>query len=413
MALKVSGITKDTPNPRQRRRRQGPDDRRADRHAPQRLRRPQGRARRRQGKPASDRRDGRQEALPPLQRARPHQHRRPQRRPRRARPVPRPAQERRADGARQRRPQLQPVRHAARRSPGGSTSLPGKDGRGGPTGVGDVWVRIGPIKFFLDGGMLNGTAYMRQPWPQGRRPTRSSRTTTAACCSSQPDQVQDGRRGGAPSASGRSPPTPPARGRWTCCSTPTSSSTASMPIKDLRFCITHANFPSQHNLERCQRPRRLRRRAAGLALQGRRHAGNRVLGKERIRWFQPYKSWLKYTTIGGGSDHMIKLDPLQVDQPVEPVARHRGRRHRASSSAARSLVPEERLTPRAGPAAVHDQQRLPAPRGEGEGQPGGRQARRPDRHRPRLPDVPGGRASPQTRVLMTIVGGKVVFERKE
>jgi len=28
-------------------------------------------------------------------------------------------------------------------------------------------VRIGPIKLFLDGGMLNGSAYMRQPWPKG------------------------------------------------------------------------------------------------------------------------------------------------------------------------------------------------------------------------------------------------------
>ena len=45
--------------------------------------------------------------------------------------------------------------------------LPGKDGRGGPTGVGDEWVRVGPIKLFLDGGMLNGTAYMREPWPKG------------------------------------------------------------------------------------------------------------------------------------------------------------------------------------------------------------------------------------------------------
>src|SRR5262249_19885849 len=43
--------------------------------------------------------------------------------------------------------------------------LPGKDQRGGPTGVGDAWIRIGPIKLFLDGGMLNGSAYMRQPWP--------------------------------------------------------------------------------------------------------------------------------------------------------------------------------------------------------------------------------------------------------
>ena len=36
-----------------------------------------------------------------------------------------------------------------------------------PTGAGDEWVRIGPIKLFLDGGMLNGSAYMRKPWPRG------------------------------------------------------------------------------------------------------------------------------------------------------------------------------------------------------------------------------------------------------
>src|SRR5206468_3779914 len=34
--------------------------------------------------------------------------------------------------------------------------LVGKDKLGGPTGTGGIWIRIGPIKFFLDGGMLNG-----------------------------------------------------------------------------------------------------------------------------------------------------------------------------------------------------------------------------------------------------------------
>src|SRR5262249_39418639 len=56
-------------------------------------------------------------------------------------------------------------------SPGGTREevvrrleeLPGKDGKGGPTGVGDEWVKIGPIKMYMDGGMLNGSAYMRQP----------------------------------------------------------------------------------------------------------------------------------------------------------------------------------------------------------------------------------------------------------
>jgi len=43
-----------------------------------------------------------------------------------------------------------------------------------------------------------------------------------------------------------------------------------------------------------------------------------VLGDERVRWFQPYKSWLKYTTIGGGSDHMIRLDSLDAVNPWNP-----------------------------------------------------------------------------------------------
>ena len=44
--------------------------------------------------------------------------------------------------------------------------ITGPDGHGhyGPTGVGDDWVRMGPFKVFLDGGVLIGTAYMREPW---------------------------------------------------------------------------------------------------------------------------------------------------------------------------------------------------------------------------------------------------------
>ena len=98
-----------------------------------------------------------------------------------------------------------------------------------------------------------------------------------------------------------------------------------------------------------------------------------------MRWFQPYKSWLEYTTIGGGSDHMIKLDPLEVDQPVEPLARHRGRRHAHSRSAARSWSPTKRLTREQAlrlytinNAYLHHEEK-------DEGHAGGRQARRPDR----------------------------------
>ena len=89
------------------------------------------------------------------------------------------------------------------------------------------------------------------------------------------------------------------------------------PIRDLRFCITHANFPSQYNLERCKKlgvcadvqPAWLYKDGNTLL---------KVLGPERMRWFQPYKSWLEYTTIGGGSDHMLRFDPFGSTNPWSP-----------------------------------------------------------------------------------------------
>lgn len=48
------------------------------------------------------------------------------------------------------------------------------------------------------------------------------------------------------------------------------------------------------------------------------HTLLKVLGPDRMRWFQPYKSWLKYTTIGGGSDHMLRFDSLDSKNPWSP-----------------------------------------------------------------------------------------------
>jgi len=193
--------------------------------------------------------------------------------------------------------------------------LPGKDHLGGPTGVGGIWIRIGPIKFFLDGGMLNGTAYMRQPWPKGET-YQVVEDDYRGLLFVPPDQVKIVVEEAA-------------KRKWQV--TAHTAGEAAMdvlldayefvnritPIKEMRHCITHANFPSQRNLERCQQlgvcadvqPAWLYKDGATLA---------RVLGKERIRWFQPFTSWLRYTTIGGGSDHMIKLDDLEAVNPWSP-----------------------------------------------------------------------------------------------
>lgn len=190
-----------------------------------------------------------------------------------------------------------------------------KGPRDGPTGAGDEWVRIGPLKMYLDGGMLNGTAYMRQPWPKG--PTyqiveSDYRGLLFIPPKQLPVVIEEA-----------------AKRKWQ-----TTFHTAGegamdhlmdayelvnrqVSLKDLRCCITHANFPSQRNLELCEKlgvcadvqPAWLWKDGTTLF---------NVLGEERTRWFQPYKSWLKYTTIGGGSDHMIKLDSIDATNPWNP-----------------------------------------------------------------------------------------------
>jgi len=286
--------------------------------------------------------------------------------------------------------------------------LPGPDKLGGPTGVGDDWVRVGPIKLFLDGGMLNGTAFMRQPWPKG--PTYQV--------------TQDDYRGllFIPQEQLRMVVAEGVRRGWQMTAHTAGEGAMdelldayefvnrSMPIKDLRLCITHANFPSKSNLERCKQlgvvadvqPAWLYKDGTTLL---------NVLGRERVRWFQPYKSWLEYTTIGGGSDHMLRFDPLNSTNPWDPWLAMAVALDRTTERETK-LFPEEALTReqairlytinnayithaekvkgslevgKFGDLIVIDRDVLTCP----------------------AKDVA------KTQVLLTVVGGKVVYERKD
>jgi predicted amidohydrolase YtcJ len=286
--------------------------------------------------------------------------------------------------------------------------LPGKGGRGGPTGAGDDWVRIGPIKLFLDGGMLNGTAYMRQPWPRGAT-----------------YQITEDHYRGLlfiPPAQLAKVVEEAARRRWQVTAHTAGEGAMDVlldayeqvnrlvPIKGRRYCITHANFPSRRNLERCKelgvcadvQPAWLYKDGETL---------RKVLGAKRVRWFQPYRSWLKYTVIGGGSDHMIRLDPLRSTNPWSPwlgiwVALTR------STERGKPLVPAEALTREqalrlytVNSAHLHHE----------EGRKGTLEVGKladfivVDRDVLTCP-VDEVR---KVRVLKTVVGGKVVYERKE
>jgi predicted amidohydrolase YtcJ len=285
--------------------------------------------------------------------------------------------------------------------------LPGPDKRGGPTGVGDDMVRIGPIKIYMDGGMLNGTAYMREPWPKGET-YQVTQDDYRGLLFLKPEPL-------------RTVVEEAARRRWKV--TAHTAGEAAMDVlldayeivdrqvslKDRRFCITHANFPSQHNLERCRRlgvcadvqPAWLWKDGTTLL---------KVLGDKRMRWFSPYKTWMQYTTIGGGSDHMIKLDSMEATNPWNPWLGMWITLARVTERGT-ALTPDERLTReqalrlytinnaylnheekikgslevgKVGDLVVIDRDYLTCP----------------------LRDIPG------TRVDYTILGGKVVYERK-
>jgi predicted amidohydrolase YtcJ len=300
-------------------------------------------------------------------------------------------------------------------SPGGSReaitkrleALPGDDKLGGPTGVGDEWVRIGPIKLFLDGGMLNGTAYMRQPWPKG--PTyQVTEDDYRGLLFIKPEQLVTVLEEAA-------------KRKWQMTAHTAGEGAMDnlldayeavnriVPIKDRRFCITHANFPSKRNLERCKelgvcadvQPAWLYKDGTTIL---------KVLGKERTRWFQPYKSWLEYTTIGGGSDHMLAFDSIKSTNPWNPWLGMAVALHRITERGT-ELFPEEKLTREQAirlytinNAFLHHEEKLKGSLEKG-----------------KYADLIiidrdvltcSTKDVAETKVLLTMVNGKVVFERK-
>ena len=186
----------------------------------------------------------------------------------------------------------------------------------GPSGVGDHWVRIGPLKLFLDGGILNGTAYMRTPWGVGPA-YQITEPDYRGLLFVKPDVLgtiaeEAARRGWQMTAhcAGEA-------GMDELLSA-YEKADRGVGVKGRRWLITHANFTSAENLQRCAalgigadlQPAWLWKDSRTLLA---------VLGAERMAWFHPYRKWLDAgLTIGGGSDHMIRMDALESTNPWDP-----------------------------------------------------------------------------------------------
>ncbi len=186
----------------------------------------------------------------------------------------------------------------------------------GPSGVGDHWVRIGPLKVFLDGGMLNGTAYMREPWGVG--PTYQITEPDYRGLLFVPPETlgvlaeEAARRGWQMTAHVAG------EAGMDALLASYAQADRAVGIRGRRWLITHANFTSAENLRLCAalgvgadlQPAWLWKDTRTLLA---------VLGPRRMSWFHPYRKWLDAgLTIGGGSDHMIRLDAIKATNPWDP-----------------------------------------------------------------------------------------------
>ena len=185
------------------------------------------------------------------------------------------------------------------------------------TGFGDDWVRIGPIKTVLDGGILLGTAFLREPYglhtevygykdPEYRGIFQAPMENLIEMAKTA-DEL--GWQMTAHTAGG---------GATDRLLDAYEAADQAKPIRDLRFTVTHGNFPNARAIERAKKlgvmfdmqPAWLHFDGAALAP---------VFGPERMRDFIPLRSIIDAgVMVVGGSDQMIRMDPRLSLNPYHP-----------------------------------------------------------------------------------------------
>ena len=180
----------------------------------------------------------------------------------------------------------------------------------------DPLLRIIGIKTFLDGGMLTGSAYMRQPWGVSETYAISDPSYRGVLFIPKErlrpiveTTVESGLQFTAHSVGD---------GAVHTLLDVYDDLAKSRPIRQTRPCITHSNFMSAEAVEQIARLGVVvDLQPAWLYLDTRTLI--KQFGNERLRWFQPLHSLFAAGAIaGGGSDHMQKIGPLRAINPYHP-----------------------------------------------------------------------------------------------
>ena len=186
------------------------------------------------------------------------------------------------------------------------------------TGFGDEWVKIGALKIYLDGGILTGTAYLREPWgdkagnifgiedPSYRGIINYTRDDVLSI---------------AMAAAGNN---------WKFTAHSTGGGGVDLlldiyeevnrkyPVKGRRFSIIHGNFFPPDAIKKMNDLDVYADMQAAWFYKDA-DAMKLILGEDRIKSFHPYKSMLTAgVKVNGGSDHMVKWDANTSVNPYNP-----------------------------------------------------------------------------------------------
>jgi predicted amidohydrolase YtcJ len=186
------------------------------------------------------------------------------------------------------------------------------------TGYGDEWVRIGQLKIVLDGGILTGTAYMREPWGEtaggffgfddpGYRGVLNYSYEDLKLIVTAANELG-----------------------WSFTAHCTGGGGVDLlldvfedvnrikPIKEQRFSIIHGNFFTPESIMRMN-DLGIYANVQPAWFQKDADAMKHILGEERIGTFHPYRSMIDGgVIINGGSDHMVKWDANTAINPYNP-----------------------------------------------------------------------------------------------
>jgi predicted amidohydrolase YtcJ len=211
------------------------------------------------------------------------------------------------------------------------------------TGTGDEWVRVGALKTWIDGGILTGTAFLREPWG-----------------------IKAKEVYGLPDAAYRGKPhitkealvtigTVAHEIGWKFTAHCTGGAGVDLMLdafeevnriyhlKDRRWSIIHGNFYTPEAITR------MRKLGVYADMQPAwfykdADAMKYLLGERRIKLFHPYKSLFDAgVMINGGSDHMVKFDSYTAVNPYNPFLAMWSVITRKTERGS-AIVPEEAIT---------------------------------------------------------------------